>query len=336
MAQRRCREPHGASPRQRCCSSTCFVVATCGLVYELLAGTLASYLLGDSVTQFSLVIGLYLSAMGVGAWLSRVTSTSDLARALRRGRARGRAGRRAVGAAPVPRVRARRSSFQLVLFGIVFAIGTLVGLELPLLMRILEGQLEFKDLVSRVLTFDYIGALARRRCCSRSCSCRSSGSCARRSSSGSATRWSRCGARGCCATAARRPRVGCACAPRWSSSARAGRRAGRGDALTTLGRGASCTPTRSCYAETDAVPAHRRHARAAPASSCSSTATCSSRRPTSTATTRRSCTRRCSPPRRRPPRARAGPRRRRRPGAARGARAPGGRGRSRSSTSIRR
>ena len=36
-----------------------FVVAICGLVYELLAGTLGSYLLGDSVTQFSLVIGLY-------------------------------------------------------------------------------------------------------------------------------------------------------------------------------------------------------------------------------------------------------------------------------------
>src|SRR6187551_188618 len=48
-----------------------FIVAICGLVYELLAGTLGSYLLGDSVTQFSLVIGLYLSAMGVGAWLSR-------------------------------------------------------------------------------------------------------------------------------------------------------------------------------------------------------------------------------------------------------------------------
>ena len=37
----------------------------------LLAATLASYLLGDSVTQFSLVIGIYLFAMGVGAWLSR-------------------------------------------------------------------------------------------------------------------------------------------------------------------------------------------------------------------------------------------------------------------------
>ncbi|TIT72353.1 MAG: polyamine aminopropyltransferase, partial [Mesorhizobium sp.] len=48
-----------------------FVIATCGLVYELIAGTLASYLLGDSVTQFSTIIGAYLFAMGVGSWLSR-------------------------------------------------------------------------------------------------------------------------------------------------------------------------------------------------------------------------------------------------------------------------
>jgi spermidine synthase len=48
-----------------------FVVATCGLVYELLAGTLASYLLGDSVTQFSTVIGAYLFSMGIGSFLSR-------------------------------------------------------------------------------------------------------------------------------------------------------------------------------------------------------------------------------------------------------------------------
>jgi spermidine synthase len=48
-----------------------FVIATCGLIYELVAGTLASYLLGDSVTQFSTIIGVYLFSMGVGAFLSR-------------------------------------------------------------------------------------------------------------------------------------------------------------------------------------------------------------------------------------------------------------------------
>ena len=48
-----------------------FIISICGLIYELLAGTISSYLLGDSVFQFSLVIGIFLAAMGVGAWLSR-------------------------------------------------------------------------------------------------------------------------------------------------------------------------------------------------------------------------------------------------------------------------
>ena len=45
-----------------------FLIAACGLIYELIAGTLASYLLGDSVFQFSTVIGSYLFAMGVGSF----------------------------------------------------------------------------------------------------------------------------------------------------------------------------------------------------------------------------------------------------------------------------
>ncbi len=133
------------------------IIATCGLVYELLAGTLASYLLGDSVTQFSLVIGIYLSAMGVGAWLSgfvvnrvaRCFIEVELCVAL-------------LGGLSAPLLFATfawAGVFRLVLYGLVFAIGTLVGLELPLLMRLLKEQLDFEDLVSRVLTFDYIGAL---------------------------------------------------------------------------------------------------------------------------------------------------------------------------------
>ena len=37
----------------------------------MIGGALASYLLGDSITQFSTVIGTYLFAMGIGSWLSR-------------------------------------------------------------------------------------------------------------------------------------------------------------------------------------------------------------------------------------------------------------------------
>ncbi len=134
-----------------------FIIATCGLVYELLAGTLASYVLGDSVTQFSLIIGIYLFALGVGAWLSQFIESSlarrfieiELAVALLGGLS-----------APLLFLSfARLSAFHFALYGLVFAIGVLVGLELPLLMRILKDVLDFKDLVSRVLTFDYIGAL---------------------------------------------------------------------------------------------------------------------------------------------------------------------------------
>ena len=50
-------------------------------------------------------------------------------------------------------------SFRVLLYALVLLIGTLVGLEIPLLLRILKDQLQFKDLVSKVFTFDYIGAL---------------------------------------------------------------------------------------------------------------------------------------------------------------------------------
>ena len=50
-------------------------------------------------------------------------------------------------------------SFRILLYCIVSIIGILIGLEVPLLMRILKERLEFKDLVSQVFTFDYVGAL---------------------------------------------------------------------------------------------------------------------------------------------------------------------------------
>ncbi|MCG6158292.1 polyamine aminopropyltransferase [Rubinisphaera margarita] len=132
-------------------------VATCGLIYELLAGTLASYLLGDSVTQFSLVIGIYLSALGVGAWLSKFVE-----RKLARCFIEVELGVALLGGTSAPFLFLAFGAiewFQVLLYGLVFLIGTLVGLELPLLMRILKDHVDFNDLVSRVLTFDYIGAL---------------------------------------------------------------------------------------------------------------------------------------------------------------------------------
>jgi spermidine synthase len=133
------------------------VVAGCALVYELVAGTLASYVLGDAVTEFALVLGIYLSAMGAGAWASRGLA----ARAARR-YVEAELALSVLGGASAPALMAlaHAPAFRALLYGDVFAVGALVGLELPLLMRVLQRDLGFRDLVSRALFFDYAGALA--------------------------------------------------------------------------------------------------------------------------------------------------------------------------------
>jgi len=134
-----------------------FIIATCGLIYELVAGTLASYLLGDSVTQFSTIIGIYLFSMGVGSFFSKYFDGNLLQWFIRIELLVGLVG--GFSAAILFLVFPLVSSFRIILYALVSITGILVGLEIPLLMRILKDKVEFKDLVSRVFTFDYIGAL---------------------------------------------------------------------------------------------------------------------------------------------------------------------------------
>jgi spermidine synthase len=133
------------------------LIAACGLIYELIAGTVASYLVGDSVFQFSTVIGTYLFAMGIGSFLSRYVR-GNLARqfvrielfiALVGG----------FSSSALFLAFAFTQGFELLLYVIVLVVGTLVGLEIPLLMRLIKGRYAFKDAVAHVLTFDYLGAL---------------------------------------------------------------------------------------------------------------------------------------------------------------------------------
>jgi len=155
------------SPAELALLASVFVVAACGLVYELAAGALASYLLGDSVLQFSTIIGAYLFAMGIGSWLSRYIERQLVAQFLRIELLVGLVG----GMLPALLFVAHSSlpsgadgSFRVLLYGMVGIVGTLVGLEIPLVMRILKRHFRdryaLKDLVSQVLTFDYLGALA--------------------------------------------------------------------------------------------------------------------------------------------------------------------------------
>lgn len=133
------------------------LIAASGLVYELVAGALASYVLGDSVTQFSTVIGTYLFAMGIGSGLSRFIVRGLAARFVAIEIMVGLVG--GFSSTLLFLAFGYTDSFRVVLYTLVVIIGVLVGLEIPLLMRILRDRFDFKDVVSHVLTFDYLGAL---------------------------------------------------------------------------------------------------------------------------------------------------------------------------------
>ncbi len=135
-----------------------FVIATCGLIYELLAGTISSYLLGDSVYQFSIVIGLFMAAMGLGSFFSRYVRGNpeqafvwvQVAIAV-------------IGGASALILFAAFTwldNYTPVLVIISVSIGALVGVEIPLVIRILRDLRDLRLNVSNVLTADYIGALA--------------------------------------------------------------------------------------------------------------------------------------------------------------------------------
>lgn len=134
-----------------------FVIATCGLIYELVAGALASYLLGDSVKQFSFIIGVYLFSMGVGSYFAKFIKGNLIDKFVEIEILVGIVG--GISSVVLFILFNTLAHFESVLYLFVFFTGCLVGVEIPLLMNILKDRIGFKDLVSNVFAVDYIGAL---------------------------------------------------------------------------------------------------------------------------------------------------------------------------------
>lgn len=134
------------------------IVALCGIVYELIIGTVSSYLLGNSVHQFSLTIGFFMFAMGVGSMISKYFDDQfvrnfifvEIAIAL-------------VGgicsillfiAFPMA-----RALYELVMYSLILIIGALVGMEIPILTSLLAQKRSLKESIANVMSLDYVGAL---------------------------------------------------------------------------------------------------------------------------------------------------------------------------------
>lgn len=134
------------------------IVAICGIVYELIIGTVSSYLIGNSVYQFSLTIGFFMFAMGIGSHVSRFIG-EHLIEVF-------------IGVEIVLAIVGGLCSVTLfmifpyapwaytgVMFAFILAIGFLVGIEIPVLTRVLAEHHGTRRSIADVLSLDYIGAL---------------------------------------------------------------------------------------------------------------------------------------------------------------------------------
>ncbi len=136
-----------------------FVCAACGLVYELTLIAVADHLVGDTVTQTSVVLSLMVFAMGIGSLAAkrmrrRASFSFGLIEALLA----------LVGGTSTMVLFAAHLWFgeiRPVLFGFALAIGFLIGMEMPLLMTLIQ-RIRRQDpggAVADLSAADYVGAL---------------------------------------------------------------------------------------------------------------------------------------------------------------------------------
>lgn len=134
------------------------LISLCGIVYELIVATVSSYFLGNSVLEFSLTIGLFMSAMGLGSFVSRFFRRNLLGAFLTVEILIG-----LVGGLAGPMLFAvfalEDELFRVAQVATCIAIGMLVGLEIPLLTRYLRQFTALRVALASVLSWDYIGAL---------------------------------------------------------------------------------------------------------------------------------------------------------------------------------
>lgn len=137
-----------------------FIMGGCGLAYEYTLSKLASDLLGNSIEQWALVIGVMMFFMGVGSDLQKYLNDEDLlAKFISAEIALGLCG----AFAPIIILDTYgrfESHFILVQYFFIASIGLLIGFEIPLLTRINAGyRNELRFNVGNMLKMDYIGAL---------------------------------------------------------------------------------------------------------------------------------------------------------------------------------
>lgn len=137
-----------------------FFTGAAGLIYEYILGTVNSYLLGNSILQMSITIGAMFFMMGLGGllqrfikgWLVECFIAAELLLVL------------LGGFAPIALqwvFAYDQASYETVKWLYMCAIGMLVGIEIPLVMRINERfSASLGDNIAGTWSWDYLGGAA--------------------------------------------------------------------------------------------------------------------------------------------------------------------------------
>lgn len=138
-----------------------FSTGACGLVSEYALSTVSTYILGNSIEQFSVTIALMMFMMGFAGWAQKFVSDEHL---FEKFVVLETMLMLAGGFAPIAIYAAfgfLHSHFLIVLYFFVVTIGFLIGFEIPLILRVNEKYSDGLPVnLSRIFSADYIGSFA--------------------------------------------------------------------------------------------------------------------------------------------------------------------------------
>lgn len=137
---------------------TTMIISGCSICYELIISALSSFLKGDSVLQYSITIGIYMFAMGLGSYLSKFFKNNLFNWFVSIEIGVGLIG----GLSTIILFLANiyLVCYQIIMYVIILIIGIFVGMEIPILTRIIENnENNLRVTISSIFSFDYIGGL---------------------------------------------------------------------------------------------------------------------------------------------------------------------------------
>lgn len=155
-------EPKGErnkiSKKYRLLMFTTLIISGCSMCYELIISAVSSYLLGNSTLQYSITIGLYMAALGIGSYISKyfhkklfdIFVTIELGIGIVGG----------MSSIILFLANIYIQNYEVVMYIEIIVIGILAGAEIPVMTRIIEAdEQNLSVTLSSIFSFDYVGGL---------------------------------------------------------------------------------------------------------------------------------------------------------------------------------